>query len=181
MRAGPRVLCIVWLQQHGWFSVLALLPLVVAAWLNWVSVPALRGEVRQLDHAITRQAAQPPRVSPQAQEARQYTKFQKHLLGTEELPRVVQTMLNAAGQAQLQIDQADYRMIPWAEGDFRVYQISLPVHGAYADIRSFLNAFLVEEPGVALAEVNFKREGSQAREIDAKLKFYAFVRIGAQP
>lgn len=181
MRSGPRVLCIVWLQQHGWLPLLGLLPLAVAAWLYWVSMPALHGEVHQLDRAITRQAAQPTRISPQALEARQYAKFQKHLLGTEELPRVVQTLLDAAGKAQLQIDQADYRMIPWAEGDFRVYQISLPVHGAYADIRSFLDAFLVAEPGVALAEVNFKREGVQAREINAKLKFYAFVLIGVQP
>lgn len=171
---------VIWLREHGWTPILAFLPLLIAGWLAGVTQPRLQQENQRLRDAM--QSARQTQAKPTAQtlDAQRLKAFYSHQSNFHQLPGIVESMLRAADTAKIQIDKADYRVVPWANSDLSVYQISLPVQGSYTAIRHFIDVFLVAEPCVALAEISFKRDAAQTPGVSAKLQFEVFLQGAAQ-
>jgi len=55
------------------------------------------------------------------------------------------------------------------------YQVSLPLTGSYAQVRSFLQAALAECPIAALEQVSFRRHGGQDSRVDADVTLTLYL------
>lgn len=78
--------------------------------------------------------------------------------------------LHAAGEKSgVQLKSAQYRV---RETGTRIerYEVSLPLRGNYAQIRTFLDAILLDIPVLSLDEVKFKRGHASESEVEAELR-----------
>lgn len=58
-------------------------------------------------------------------------------------------------------------------------QITLPVKGGYAPLRSFVGDVLADVPGLALDQCDLQRENVGVAAAEARLRFTLFLRAGA--
>ena len=132
-------------------------------------------EVRnaQLEHQLAVSMRQNP--SPDPALIRASTPAAKiaafyHFLKTEHQTTDWLRRLYAAGEtAGLELRTADYRMQKTGTRIER-YEIKLPVHGNYAQIRAFLENALAEIPVLSLDEVKFKKERASDQSVQAELR-----------
>jgi hypothetical protein len=89
----------------------------------------------------------------------------------------LQTFFDLAAQAEVALDQGDYKWAPGA--DVQRYRIELPVKGSYPALRGFVEQVLLRLPFVALDELSVKRETVGDETISATLAFTLFLRPGS--
>lgn len=97
---------------------------------------------------------------------------------TADLPELLGRIHRAATQNQLLLKKGEYKLS--RETDFRLarYEVTLPVNGDYARVRSFVNDVLQAVPSAALDELMLKRESVDQPELEARVRFSLF--LGAQ-
>jgi len=83
----------------------------------------------------------------------------------------IQEVQSRATGAGVQIDRTEYR-VQSALGDraFRL-QMTMPAHGTYPQLRSWLEALLREHPSAALDELSLRREAEGAALLEAHVAF----------
>ena len=89
----------------------------------------------------------------------------------------MQTIFELAAQADVALDQGDYKWAPGA--DVQRYRIQLPVKGSYRAIRGFAEQVLLRLPFVALDELSVKRDSVGDETISATLAFTIYLRPGS--
>ena len=99
---------------------------------------------------------------------------EKRALGT-----MIGTVFEMAEKHGLVLAQAEYKLEYDKAGGFHVYQMRLPVRGTYLRLRGFVDATLARVPCAALEDVDFKREGIAATEVEARLRFLFFLKDDA--
>lgn len=77
-----------------------------------------------------------------------------------ELPAIAASLMQEAAQAGLAVRGAEYRLGASASGPHQ--DIAFDAEGSYAAARRFVNAVVVQQPGLALRGLSLKREGAQA-------------------
>ena len=95
------------------------------------------------------------------------------------LGAMVGTVFELAEKHGLVLAQAEYKLEPDKAGGFHLYQMRLPVRGTYVRLRGFVDETLARIACVALDDVDFKREGIAATEVEARLRFVFFVKDAA--
>jgi hypothetical protein len=85
----------------------------------------------------------------------------------------------AASEAGLELSQGEYRLTEVKEAHLRRYQLSLPVYGAYPDIRAFVAQALNADPALALNAIQLRRDSIETPELDALLNFTLYLETGA--
>lgn len=86
------------------------------------------------------------------------------------------TTLNTAAAARgLAIRNAEYRDQIDAASGLRRYQVTLPFKGAYPQIRAWLADTLNAHPSAVLEDIQMKREGIAAREVEARVRLSFYV------
>lgn len=97
---------------------------------------------------------------------------------TENVPELLSRINRSASENQLKLEKGEYKLA--RESDFRLarYQITLPVHGDYGALRSFVNNVLEAVPSAALEELTLKRENVDMPELEGRVRFVLF--LGAQ-
>ncbi|MGE5320342.1 MAG: GspMb/PilO family protein [Hyphomicrobiaceae bacterium] len=83
-----------------------------------------------------------------------------------------------AGQAGLELQQADYKVSRDRIGRLTRFRMSLPLSGDYPRIRGFISDLHREMPTVSLEQVQFARRKVGDLKVDAKLTLVIFLENG---
>ncbi len=81
----------------------------------------------------------------------------------------------AADESELELAKGEYRLLEAGDARMRHYQFLLPVYGSYADVRKFLALALNQEPALALASMQLRRDAIESTELDAVLNFTLYL------
>lgn len=175
-----------YLRLFGIWRMAALLILLLSLGLYW------HGHMLDKQQQLTQQAvnrlqaaraAQPgkPQIDPQSADlARQLAQFNAFLPKHEALPDQVKRLLVLAEKDGLQLAQADYKVLPVQNTTHLRYQMILPVKADYPKIVRFLQHALQELPSLCLDNLQIKRAGIEAVEVEARLQLSLFVQGKAQ-
>jgi hypothetical protein len=87
----------------------------------------------------------------------------------------IKTLFAVAAKTGLNLDQAEYRDGVDKYGQFRTYQVTLPIKGTYGAIRQFCEQVLLVIPFASLDQVDFKREAIANNVVEAKLHFTLYL------
>lgn len=82
---------------------------------------------------------------------------------------------SAATLSGLRLKSGEYRLERRPDQRVMQYRITLPVSGNYGQIRAFIGQVLDDIPYASLDEVRLTRESTQARKVEARLKFSLFL------
>jgi hypothetical protein len=119
-----------------------------------------------------RAAFQPVSASGRAEELRRfYGLFPPAGALADELERVHAL----ARRTGLELEQGEYRLERPAYGLW-AYRVTLPVHGAYAQMRGFVAALLTEMPTASLDGLHFERKKAADAELDAQIRLTLHLR-----
>lgn len=107
---------------------------------------------------------------------RQLTEFYRQFPTKESAPDWLAKIEAAAEKHRLQLLEGDYRLANEPSARLTRYQITLPLNGAYPDIRGFLKEVLSEVPAVALDNVSFERRKIGDSTVTATIKMTLYLR-----
>jgi Tfp pilus assembly protein PilO len=104
----------------------------------------------------------------------QLAAFTRNLPTLTEVPGWILKIHEIAARNELTLETGEYRLTNAKDGGLARYQITLPLHGGYAQVRTFLQQVLTQIPAAALDEVTIRREsvGSRATETRVRLTLY---------
>lgn len=91
------------------------------------------------------------------------------------------TLNQIAEREGLQLTHGEYRPDDAKDKHPQALQILLPVQGNYAQIRRFVSGALAEIPFIALDEIEFERNASSGKTVEAKLRFTLYLRRDPLP
>ena len=103
--------------------------------------------------------------------------FGKILLPHEDIPVLVQDILQLAERQGLSVQRGEYRPQVDAAGNFLRYGMSLPVKGDASAINRFILTALRTHQALILESVRFKRELIDSKEIEARVQWVALARL----
>lgn len=163
----------------GWPLALAFALLAFGAGFYFSTLYPAQAEVESLRLRVAHHQAnaggEVEQAAPALPEA-QLTAFYAQFPGPEDAPETLRRLHRLGRDAGLVMDRGEYRPQRDAGGKLLRYQITLPVRGAYPQVRRFLSQVLEETPGLALDGVGFQREHGEARQLEAQLRLTLFVR-----
>ncbi|WP_245983018.1 hypothetical protein [Trinickia fusca] len=119
-------------------------------------------------------------VAPQALAAERLATFYTRLDDAGHTELIVAGLFQAASDAGVTLDKAEYMPARDAVGRFDTYSIALPVKGGYPSIRRFCESVLLAMPYAALDNIRFKRSSVSEPGVKAELRFTMFLRPDAQ-
>ncbi|MBV6323968.1 hypothetical protein [Duganella violaceipulchra] len=163
-----------WHQRLGWSGLVVLVALALAA-----AALAIEREQRRAGAVLRRQLAVPSAaaaVPAQDRERQALAAFERQLLPYEEIPVVVQELMVMAERRGVTLARGEYRLQPDVPGGFLRYRIRLPLKGKMSVVYGFIQDALQAQPALALERVQFKRERSDALEVEAGSEWALLVR-----
>ena len=141
-------------------------------------VPA-REEIGRLRAQLAR-ARVTPEHSPSSSEAAergrsQLAAFTRSYPTLREAPGLILRMHQIAARHDLTLDTGEYRFTEAADSGFGRYQISLPLHGGYTQVRAFVDEVLAQIPAAALDEVTITRNSVAAESIETRVRMTLYL------
>lgn len=171
------------LRRAGWAGV----GLVVATIVALCAAGWERSQLKALQElrarAIARPAqapALPLRVHPDDDRLR-LAAFDDHVAAHEDIPSVLQDLLQSAEAQGLTIARGDYRAQVDDVGRFVRYRMTLPVKGDSAAVRRFIAAGLQQNKSLALESIQIGRERIESREVQARIQWSLLARLPTHP
>lgn len=184
---------LVWHLKRGvvslrWQGVLGLVLLAFAAGLfvqgilpARQSLAELKSEQDNLSERVRVRGPQTQRPTVQGQLSEFYAFFPP----VEEIPAILGRVERAARRHGLKLDKGDYRLEGEQGFAVRRYQVTLPVAGKYAQVRSFVNEVLDDVPNSAVDELIMNRRNIGDENLDVRVRFSVFLvvtgRTAGQP
>lgn len=130
-------------------------------------------EVARLGRGPSVPAAVTP---PSGQDRERLAAFDALLLPPDDVSAVVRDLLSTAQARNLPLARGEYSREPDPQGGFERVRLSFPVRGDSEAIHVYIQNALKDHPVLALENLQLKRERSDAREIDARIRWVLFVR-----
>ncbi|CAD5372847.1 hypothetical protein RA210_U230042 [Rubrivivax sp. A210] len=166
------------LPAFGPLALLAALVLLGLAALAWQQA-AVRLEAARTAQAEAQARRQP--AAPAADAGRQGAKaFVDSLPPLDELPAVLQALLDLADQQGLRLVRGSYRLQPEPAARFGRYRMNLPLRGDAVRVQRFVELALLAQPALAVESIQFKRLEETGQVIEAQVQWVLFVR-GVRP
>jgi len=134
----------------------------------------------QLAERLARRAAEPAAapVVPGERDGRARLKaFDDYLLPHDDIPTVVQDLLNEAEDLRLVLARGDYRAQPDLQGGFMRYRMSLPVKGDAPTVLKLMQSALQSHKTLALESVQFKRARIESTDVEVRLQWVLLTRL----
>lgn len=119
---------------------------------------------------VTRPAGQARRAALQ--------EFYAVLPAQDEIPTLVQSLLDGAEQQGLRAARGNYRLEPEPAAALARLRITLPLRGEPARVQRFVLAAMQAQPTLALDGLQFKRDPEGLALIDAKVQFVLYLQTG---
>lgn len=148
-----------------------------ALWL--VLSPGLAARVDEHVRAVAQARSAPlpkPVVSAQTLASAHLKVFYAALGSSGHTEQVVTRLFDAASDAAVVLDKAEYKPGHESAGRFDTYTIILPVKGDYAHLRRFCQKVLLAIPYAALEDMRFTRNSANDQAVEASLRFTVFLR-----
>ncbi|MDB5811372.1 MAG: rane protein [Betaproteobacteria bacterium] len=113
-----------------------------------------------------------------ARSSSQLATFTRNFPTLSEAPAWILRMHQIARHNDLTLATGEYRLTAARDGGLARYQITLPLHGGYAQVRAFLEQVLTEIPAAALDEVAIKRDSVDARATETRVRLTLYLAGG---
>jgi len=126
-----------------------------------------------LERLRSRAPYQPVSAGGRADELR---RFYNLFPPASELTDDVERLHRLARSSGLDLAQGEYRLERPASGLW-AYRVTLPVHGSYSQLRSFLGALLTGMPTASIDALRFERKKAADTELEAQVR----VTLHARP
>lgn len=163
-------------RQVGW-------PILVIVGSGLVAVPAALQTMRLSDELtkVSRVEATPtaPAQSSANDSRSRLREFELFLLPHEDIPAVIEDVIRLAEKERLVFKRGQYKPEVDSRGEFLRYRMILPVKGEAQAIYGFMNAALLAHKNLALESVQFRREGIEARDVEARLNWVLLTHLPA--
>jgi hypothetical protein len=154
--------------------------LLVAAALLWLGlVPGMSARVADETRSVARLRTMPvpkPVVPAPVLAAARLADFYDRLGDSAHTGEIVMHLFEAAAAAGVTLDKAEYKPGHDTPGRFDTYTMVLPVKGDYTRLRQFSGKVLAAVPYAALDDMRFKRNSANDADVEANLRFTAFLR-----
>lgn len=171
------------LRRAGWAGV----GLVVATIVALCAAGWERSQLKALQALQARALASPVlapalprRMLPDDDRAR-LAAFDFYVAAHEDIPTVLQDLLQAAEAQGLTIARGDYRAQADNVGRFVRYRMNMPVKGDSAAVRRFIAAGLQQNKSLALESIQIGRERIESREVQARIQWSLLARLPTHP
>ncbi|AWG45834.1 hypothetical protein [Massilia sp. WG5] len=102
--------------------------------------------------------------------------LQAALADERQFPDRLDQLVQYAGEAGLLLNDGAYAVAREAHGQVVRYEVTLPLHGSYPQVRRFAAAVLAREKAVALVDVQFRRARISDPALEAVVKLAYFMR-----
>jgi hypothetical protein len=108
----------------------------------------------------------------------QLAMFTRNFPTVSEAPGWILRLHQIAAHNDLALDSGEYRLTNARDGGLAHYQITLPLRGGYAQVRSFLDQVLTQIPAAALEEVTIRRDSVGARATETRVRLTLYLAGG---
>ena len=150
--------------------------LLVGAGLGWQQARNQWQRQQALADAV---ASTAPVTRPVRQERRvALREFYAALPAQDEIPTLVQSLLDGAEQQGLRVARGSYRLEPEPAAALARFRVALPLRGEPARVQRFVLAALQTHPTLALDGLQFKRDPDGIALIEAKVQFVMYLQAG---
>lgn len=107
--------------------------------------------------------------------ARQMESFHQALPAQPDATAAIDRIYAAAAREGLSLARGEYAL--QVDPDTRLvrYQLLLPLHGSYPQLRRFLGSALAEVPTLALEEVEFQRKEVTESQLEARVRMTLYL------
>jgi hypothetical protein len=168
-------------RSVGWKFLLGVALLLVSAVLFLVMLLPKQAQLDQVKHAAALHAASPKEDSHAADNSPQnlLNAFYQILPAEDQASKAFQQILVMANDLGVEPEKSEYQSARNSSAAFTRYQMTLPLHGRYRDIRKFVIQVLNTLPNVALSEINFKRDEANPEQVEARLRLSIYTARGA--
>lgn len=170
-----------WRRRLGWPGLAGAALLVLAGLFYAAVVIPERLEASDLQQRVAAMtaAAKAGKVpAGLAAEARLAT-FYRSFPARSTAPTWLEKIYAAGAQAALVLDKGEYKLIPDRDARLVRYEINLPVHGSYVQVRQFIRTVLAEIPFAALNDIQIRRGAVSEPNVEARIRFILYLREGA--
>ncbi len=164
------------LESLGWPGVLGLGLLVFVAAFYFstfrpeqIRLADLQSEVLTLAEKRAR-AGEEPKTPGDKLDA-----FYGYFPATGHIADLLGKIFGAADQQALKLERGEYRAVRDNVGRLTHYQVTLPVKGAYTQVRKFVAAALAEVPNLSLESIQFERQKVGDSTVEAKVKLVLYL------
>jgi hypothetical protein len=160
----------------GWAG-LALLAGCAGLW--WGLSAPLESETQSLSveaEQLQQQLAAAPEAVPAADGPRdQLKRFGQRFRSEQAIAPALRRLHALARRHDVTIEQAEFKFVSEAAEPLARYTILLPASAEYPSLRRFSRDLLRELPGLALEEVNLRRDDPATSRIQAQLRLVLFL------
>jgi hypothetical protein len=93
----------------------------------------------------------------------------------EQLPGQLERIYGLARDAKLELLQGEYRLEKRGDG-LIPYRITLPLRGAYPQVRDFIGTTLESVPNASVDALRFERKNAGDAQLDAQVRLTVYFR-----
>ncbi len=102
--------------------------------------------------------------------------FYRLLPAEADAAKQVATIFTVAYDDGMDLDKVEYVLSRDRAANLSRYQMILPLHGTYTDIRYFVIDVLNALPTAAVNELSFRRDDSHKADVDARLRITLYLK-----
>ena len=95
--------------------------------------------------------------------------------GIDSSPYWIKELDRIAKKHKVELSRSDYRLMQEQDSKLARYEMVLPVHGSYPQIRAFIADVLETIPALALVDIALKREDIKSGKLDARLSMNLYL------
>ena len=150
--------------------------LLLGSGLGWLQA---RDQWQRQQALAAAGASTAPVARPARQERRAALReFYAALPAQDEIPALVQSLLDGAEQQGLRVARGSYRLEPEPAAAMARFRLALPLRGEPSRVQRFVLAALQAHPTLALDGLQFKRDPEGIALIEAKVQFVMYLQAG---
>ena len=160
----------------GWIGLAALLIALALVAVSHLQIDpgnrAASDEIARLQAQIV-QASKPG--APLRNPADAMAAVAGQLPTADQAPLFIEDVQNSASRSHIQIDRTEYAVQSALGSRALRVQLTMPAHGSYPQLRTWLQSLLHEHPSTALNELSLRREHDGAGQLEARvtISFYS--------
>jgi len=167
------------LEHIGWQGVLGIMLLTVSGVLAATVLPSRISDLDRAQSHLETLRARLLLAGPDSGRGSvrddQLANFYAFFPPLTTLPDWLERIFAAAEKNGVQLDTGEYKLLQETKRKLARYQMTLPVRGSYAQVRSFIADVLTEVPAAALDDVGFRREAVGNSELDTRIRFTLYM------
>jgi len=175
-------------QALGWPGLLGLLLLLAAAALALGLTPRWEAQASQweaeagrLQRQLRAQKLAAAAATPGAQATLTPAQWQLGLPSGEQRQQRLADLLELGLRQGLLSVRTEHRLTVDVSAGLERLRITMPVQGGYAQLRGYIDAALLQDPGLSLDSLKLRRANPQTPEVEAELLWSLHARHAAAP